>query len=680
MKIKLHNTIESLAADFGWTRPGHLFENDLDVINNETEINGRVRKDAEVMALVAANIDGPVLDVGTSFGRSAYRFATNLHFKYPVYTVNILPDQYAGDTEMITHLLKREDIGSYYRSKNLPDDAIIQFYADTLSWLPPREIDNLSLAFIDGAHDTKAVISDSLLAWERLSQNGIIMWHDFNPDLIQNYDWINSCMDGVLNFLKIKELGEVVIHHVRNSWIGILDKSTTKIRTSKNAAEIFAQQIQKNGKILIVGNAGFNIAYTLKNRGFTSIMVMVKNKNDILQLNHIVSFVDDPMAPKRIPKYKFSAIILTENNIYENVVQTYIKYLESDGLIFALNNPSPSVEEDISLTRLSLDLPANGIALQQTSPARFSINSVEGKLPRIAIIIDVHGWIFARHALEIKRRLSHRYDFTIRTVAEGYNEDDFDIIYFLEWNLLKGYKQKNKYKYIAGIRSYLSWENLDFFEVLTQLNDRFLLTHCVSKKLLSIFSPFLPTVRYVAHGVDTQFFTTQSTQQKKISTDEPLRVGWAGNKNSAENKGYYDILKPLSELSWLVVVTCGYGDKHLTRFEMRKFYDNIDVYICASANEGSNNSLLEAASMGKAIVTTDNGSVPEYLRNGVSAYIVERHFPLFVLALKNLKENAKLRESMGATARESVRSLFDWSIKIKEYAAFFDEALSIGAV
>ena len=680
MKIKLHNTIESLAADFGWTHPWHLFENDLDVINNETEINGRVRKDAEVMALVAANIDGPILDIGTSFGRSAYRFATNLHLKHPVYTVNILPDQYTGDTKMITHLLKREDIGSYCRSANLPDNAIVQFYADTLSWDPPEEINNLALAFIDGAHDTKAVISDSLLAWERLSQNGIIMWHDFNPELLQSFGWIKSCMDGVFNFIKIKELDEVVIHHVRNSWIGILDKSTTKTSVSQNTAEIIAPLLQKKGKILIVGNAGFHMAYALKNTGLTSIMVMVKNKKDILQLHGIVSFVDDPMAPKRIPKYKFSAIILTENYIYENVVQTYINYLECDGLIFALNNPSPSVVEDISLARLSLDLPANGLALQKPSPSSISINPVGGKLPRIAIIIDVHGWIFARHAMEIKRRLSHRYDFTIRTIAEGYNEDDFDIIYFLEWNLLKNDKLKCRHKYIAGIRSYLSWENLDFFDVLTQLNDRFLLTHCVSKKLLSIFSPFLPTVRYVAHGVDTQFFMAQSTPKKKTSTDEPLRVGWAGNKNSAENKGYYDILKPLSELSWLEVVTCGYGDKHLTRFDMRKFYDNIDAYICASANEGSNNSLLEAASMGKAIVTTDNGSVPEYLRNGASAYIVERHFPLFVLALKNLKENAKLRESMGTTARESVRNLFDWSIKINEYAAFFDEALSINAV
>ena len=111
--------------------------------------------------------------------------------------------------------------------------------------------------------------------------------------------------------------------------------------------------------------------------------------------------------------------------------------------------------------------------------------------------------------------------------------------------------------------------------------------------------------------------------------------------------------------------------------EMKGFYDSIDVYVCASENfEGNNNSLMEAASMARAIITTDNGTVPEYLQDGNNALIVDRNLASFKNAVLYFRENRVRISEMGRKAQRVVRSKWDWKIKAEEYRSFFNVALT----
>lgn len=300
-------------------------------------------------------------------------------------------------------------------------------------------------------------------------------------------------------------------------------------------------------------------------------------------------------------------------------------------------------------------------------------NSNQDHRPRVLLVADVPNWIFARHCLMLKHHLSDEFDFTVIHRGQPFGEHDFDLIYPLEWNLVEPHLIHDPAKYITGIRSHLTWENLDFTAFINYLSSYFKAVHVVSRRLYDIFAPALPSVKYVTHGVDTSFFTPAVVRNQSRGG---VRVGWAGNRKSAADKGFSDIIEPLGAIPGVELVYCGYSDRNLSLSEMHTFYDSIDIYACASTSEGNNNPLMEAAAMERAIITTDNGTVPEYLRDGENALIVKREPAYFMEAVCTLRDDPARRLAMGREARKAVLNEWDWNDKAEDYRAFFREALN----
>lgn len=291
--------------------------------------------------------------------------------------------------------------------------------------------------------------------------------------------------------------------------------------------------------------------------------------------------------------------------------------------------------------------------------------------PKIHLIADVPDWIFARHCSVISSALADEFDFDMGLQGHPYNEDDYDLIYPLEWNLVTPDQIRNPAKYITGIRSHTSWKDHDFKFFAKYLSEHFGIVHVVSERLREIFAPVMPDVRRLTHGVDTRFFKANKPVN---STDKQLRIGWAGNRINP-TKGFEQLIKPLGDLPDVELVYCGYMDRKLDLPEMHGFYESIDAYICSSELEGNNNSLMEAAAMERAIITTDNGAVPEYLADGESALIIERRQEAFVRAVEQLRDNPDLRARLGRAARESVVARFEWRQMLEQHRALFREAL-----
>jgi len=300
-------------------------------------------------------------------------------------------------------------------------------------------------------------------------------------------------------------------------------------------------------------------------------------------------------------------------------------------------------------------------------------DEMSSKAP-ILLIADVPGWIFERHCRTLQRLLSDEFEITIKYQNEPFREGDYQLIYPLEWYMVEPEDIRQRRKYVTGIRSHLVWTDLEFSEFVKRLNNNFNRVHAVSRRLFDIFSPFIPSLSYITHGVDTDFFCP--TLAKKNS-DGPLIIGWAGNTKSLGNKGFEDIITPLGKLEGVELIFCGYSNRNLSQSEMRDFYESIDVYVCASeAFEGNNNCLLEAASMAKAIVTTDNGTVPEYLEHGKSALIVSREFQSFRKAICHFRDHRAEIPVFGSRAQQVVRCDWDWRFKAEDYRSFFRVALT----
>lgn len=221
MPVRLHRDLVALQCELELRETGVILEDDIDVPENDCELFGRKRRDAEVLTTLARSRPGPCLDLGTSHGRSAFKLATNVGSEQTVWTVNMLPEHAAAAGVHVTHVLPRAQIGAYWRAAGLPN--VVQVYADTGRWTPPAGISGLALAFVDACHDAEAVLRDSLLAWERLRPGGFLVWHDFCPTQRHRHDWIDSVMRGVAWFRqRVGHPGPV--HHLRGSWIGFVAK------------------------------------------------------------------------------------------------------------------------------------------------------------------------------------------------------------------------------------------------------------------------------------------------------------------------------------------------------------------------------------------------------------------------------------------------------------------------
>jgi glycosyltransferase involved in cell wall biosynthesis len=307
------------------------------------------------------------------------------------------------------------------------------------------------------------------------------------------------------------------------------------------------------------------------------------------------------------------------------------------------------------------------------SASRSPAISLSGRKPRILLLADGPNWIFERHCYAIKRLLGADFQFTISYSPIPFDEDEYDLVYPLEWNLVPPERIKNPVKYVTGIRGHVRWPEWNFPDFIKLLRHNFQRTHVVSARLFHIFEPHLPFVSQLSHGVDTQFFRPDLRTQKPTRT---IRVGWAGNKNAPADKGFHAFIEPLQRLNGVEVLSVGYDGNLLDQSAMREFYRAIDVYVCASLQEGNCNPLLESAAMGLAIVTTDNGTVPEYLAHNKSALIVQRTEEAFRQAVEFLRDNPDVRESLGLQARQSVVTTWDWDLMARRYKAFFEEALS----
>ena len=330
--------------------------------------------------------------------------------------------------------------------------------------------------------------------------------------------------------------------------------------------------------------------------------------------------------------------------------------------------PKPKPHETMSGTPQS-PVPVGG-------DAPTAVHAHTGRFPvpkrRVLLIADVPDWIFARHCKMLERFLGEEFEFTTQYMGRPIRESDFDLIYPLEFNLVPAEQITQPGKWVTGLRSHTAWQNGDFLELVKLLATRFQCVHAVSRRLQHILEPFLPSVEYVTHGVDTDFFTARTRSDQ---SGRRLRLGWAGSRMNP-TKGFNEFIAPLGRLPGVELVFCGHLDVNLKLEGMRDFYDSLDAYICASLFEGNNNSLLEAAAMQRAIITTDNGTVPEYLRHGESALIVERTLADFTSAVLELRDNPAKRAALGESARTEVAAKFEWKAMAEQYRALFRAALA----
>lgn len=334
---------------------------------------------------------------------------------------------------------------------------------------------------------------------------------------------------------------------------------------------------------------------------------------------------------------------------------------------------------------------------------------------KIALIVDTRNWALDNIARNIEKNLNGIFDFKIiymedipdnNIILLLYGCMDCDIIHFLwrgyllfidgdfaEYYLSYYGRGKEAYKKEVLENMYITMGVYDHKYLDDEINKTNTILNYVKKytvsspKLLELYekSNIKKPNMIITDGVDLELFYPKNIKRFNNIKDRELVVGWVGNSawnGDLENdyKGLNTIIKPVIEdlridAYNIRLECCDKLEKMIPHNKMVDYYKNIDVYICASVNEGTPNPVLEAMACGVPIISTNVGIVSEALGEKQKKYIcktrekeeLKRKIMSFIDDLDNVKE--LVEENISQIKK------WDWKLKTNDFRYFFEECL-----
>ncbi len=101
------------------------------------------------------------------------------------------------------------------------------------------------------------------------------------------------------------------------------------------------------------------------------------------------------------------------------------------------------------------------------------------------------------------------------------------------------------------------------------------------------------------------------------------------------------------------------------------YYQDADIFVLPSLNEGMSNTMLEALSSGLPIIATDTGGTRELVREGVNGFVVKmRDSDDIAQKIEKLIQNEDLRRNMAIESRK-IAEKFSWKNIAGQYLAIY---------
>lgn len=336
--------------------------------------------------------------------------------------------------------------------------------------------------------------------------------------------------------------------------------------------------------------------------------------------------------------------------------------------------------------------------------------------PKIAIVIDKEGWAYHNSAIQIKKHLSKYYDIDIIPMDifgdnavklfilnENYNLMFFmwrGIITWLYSDYSKNYIYSLGFDFDEFMNKYVKNRNIVtavydhlFINSETERTD-FILDNVKaytvsSEKLKEIYNKYSEDKKpsmVISDGVDLELFKVSNKEKYDNISNRVVKIGWTGNSKFLDEKdddlkGLQKIIKPAiielqAEGYKIELDAADRNIKMIPHEEMPGYYNNIDIYVCASRTEGTPNTVLEAMACGVPIISTDVGIVPEALGEKQKEYIIKRDKDELKEKIKQLISNP---ERLKELSEENLVQIQEWSWdkKALQFKKFFDENINI---
>ena len=243
-------------------------------------------------------------------------------------------------------------------------------------------------------------------------------------------------------------------------------------------------------------------------------------------------------------------------------------------------------------------------------------------------------------------------------------------------------------------------ENKRLLKYEKKINESFDNSVFVSQQEADLFYRLFPEAKRVSvieNGVDYEYFSPPATRHPQLATRNPqpetlMFTGamdyWANVdgvlwfcekilpivKDRCPKVQFYIVgSNPNTEIQKL-----GHNNKsiNITGFveDIRPYYNNADICVIPlRIARGIQNKVLEAMSMGKAVVTTSTAVQSIRATPGVHL-LVEDNSDKFAEAVSMLLENHTLRINLGTNARQFVKSNYNWQKNMKKFDELMGQA------
>lgn len=99
-----------------------------------------------------------------------------------------------------------------------------------------------------------------------------------------------------------------------------------------------------------------------------------------------------------------------------------------------------------------------------------------------------------------------------------------------------------------------------------------------------------------------------------------------------------------------------------------------DIYTHISLGEGLPLALLEAMAMGKPIIATPVGGIPEAIEDGKNGILVEPDVDKIAEKIEYLLENKQIAEELGRNAKKAVEDEFTWEKSAKKFIEIYSNS------
>lgn len=320
---------------------------------------------------------------------------------------------------------------------------------------------------------------------------------------------------------------------------------------------------------------------------------------------------------------------------------------------------------------------------------------------KILLVCDKRNWAYDSIARGL---LKHNGAGDI-TLAISYMKEDWrsfekiskehDILFFMGWQLIfeeknpflkKGPVYKKRFGFLederilTGIHSHHAWDKRrttpeeDIAPPVGLLDSlgRCRGVNAVSRRLYSVFKKAGLAITYTPNGVDTEIFKPLNTP----GSGDTVRVGYSGSLKHDWRKGIMEFIEPACKEAGVELKKAMPAEDHYVPLEgMPEFYNDIDVYLCASSSEGFSLSVLEASACGRPVVTTRVGGCEDLILDRENGFFVRRNREAIAEKLKVLKENHGLITQMGRRNREIVEKEWSWAVRTADWMGFIKRCL-----